>query len=266
MRFADVLRAAVAEIEDYTRATVLTDAEDGLVGAAVTDVIHLLAELIENAATFSPPNTEVRVKAERVGIGFAVEIEDRGLGVKPELLAEANRRLAEPPEYDLVDTDQLGLFVVARLAARHQISVTLQRSPYGGVTAIVLLPHELVVPAEHMAAGMLPMRRRTGRGRACRGVPARHRHRRRDRRPLRDVEPVDAEPVDAEPERAAPVPAEDEPVDAELVDAELVEAPPALPELTGPWGDPGRPVVGVPPRPTPNPWSDDAVPQPVVTV
>ncbi|NVI91945.1 nitrate- and nitrite sensing domain-containing protein [Actinomadura sp. BRA 177] len=266
VRFADVLRAAVAEIEDYTRATVLTDAEDGLVGAAVTDVIHLLAELIENAATFSPPNTEVRVKAERVGIGFAVEIEDRGLGVKPELLAEANRRLAEPPEYDLVDTDQLGLFVVARLAARHQISVTLQRSPYGGVTAIVLLPHELVVPAEHMAAGMLPPAAGPVEDEPAEASPLDTATDGETVVPLRDVEPVDAEPVDAEPERAAPVPAEDEPVDAELVDAELVEAPPALPELTGPWGDPGRPVAGVPPRPTPNPWSDDAVPQPVVTV
>ncbi|MFD0541183.1 sensor histidine kinase [Actinomadura luteofluorescens] len=156
VRFADVLRAAVSEIEDYTRATVLTDSEDGLVGAAVTDVVHLLAELIENAAAFSPPNTEVRVMAERVGTGYAVEVEDRGLGVKPEQLAEANRRLAEPPEYDLVDTDQLGLFVVARLAARHDITVTLHRSPYGGVTAIVLFPHELVVSAEEMAAGVPP--------------------------------------------------------------------------------------------------------------
>ncbi|MFD0682979.1 sensor histidine kinase [Actinomadura fibrosa] len=156
VRIVDVLRAAIAEIEDYTRATVLTQSEDGLVGAAVTDVVHLLAELLENAASFSPPNTEVRVMADRVGTGFAIEIEDRGLGVKPELLAEANRRLAEPPEFDLVDTDQLGLFVVARLAARHDIDVSLQRSPYGGVTAIVLLPHELVVPAERMADGPEP--------------------------------------------------------------------------------------------------------------
>ncbi|MEU9024140.1 nitrate- and nitrite sensing domain-containing protein [Actinomadura sp. NPDC048394] len=150
VHITDVLRAAVAEIEDYTRAVVLTESEDGLVGAAVTDVVHLLAELLENAASFSPPNTEVRVMAERVGNGFCVEIEDRGLGVKPEMLAEINRRLAEPPEFDLVDTDRLGLFVVARLAARHGIDVSLHRSPYGGVTAIVLMPHDLVVPADRM--------------------------------------------------------------------------------------------------------------------
>ncbi|WP_165975374.1 sensor histidine kinase [Actinomadura rubrisoli] len=150
VRVVDVLRAAIAEIEDYTRATVLTKTDDGLVGAAVTDVVHLLAELLENAAAFSPPNTEVRVMADRVGTGFAVEIEDRGLGVPPEQLAEANRRLSRPPDFDLVDTDRLGLFVVARLASRHGITVSLQRSPYGGVTAIVLLPHELVVPADQM--------------------------------------------------------------------------------------------------------------------
>jgi signal transduction histidine kinase len=268
VRIADVLRAAVSEIEDYTRATVLTESEDGLVGAAVTDVIHLLAELIENAATFSPPNTEVRVMAERVGTGFAVEIEDRGLGVKPELLAEANRRLAEPPEFDLVDTDQLGLFVVARLAARHDISVTLQRSPYGGVTAIVLLPHDLVVPEEQMAAGMLP--------------PAAE--------PDEDaVAPVSGpSPVDTVTDGLAEVIEEAVLVPAPSTDAvvplretgaggrfarppeALPEAPPALPELTGPeltgpagpWGAPDGPEAAPPPRPAPNPWSDDAVSQP----
>ncbi|MFB4311646.1 nitrate- and nitrite sensing domain-containing protein [Actinomadura sp. GTD37] len=251
VRFADVLRAAVSEIEDYTRATVLTDSADGLVGAAVTDVVHLLAELIENAATFSPPNTEVRVMAERVGTGFAVEIEDRGLGVKPELLAEANRRLAEPPEYDLVDTDQLGLFVVARLAARHDISVTLQRSPYGGVTAIVLLPHDLVVPEEQMAAGVLPPAPEPGEDEAS---------------------PLDTA-TDGVAEPAALVPAPRPEAVVPLWDAAVRsietgpgEAPPALPRLTGPWGAPGEPEPAAPPRPVPNPWSDDAVPQPAPTV
>ncbi|WP_433477621.1 sensor histidine kinase [Spirillospora sp. CA-142024] len=255
VRFTDVLRAAVSEIEDYTRATVLSDSEDGLVGAAVADVIHLLAELIENAAAFSPPNTEVRVMAERVGIGFAVEIEDRGLGVKPELLAEANRRLAEPPEYDLVDTDQLGLFVVARLAARHDVSVTLQRSPYGGVTAIVLLPHELVVPAEEMAAGMPPP----------------------GSEPDEDPAPAVASPLDTvtdglpgqheavllpAPAPEAVVPLRNAPGHLEGAGGHL-EAPPALPELTGPavpWPVQDEPVRALPPRSAPNPWSDDAVP------
>ncbi|WP_024935428.1 sensor histidine kinase [Actinomadura welshii] len=263
VRIADVLRAAVSEIEDYTRATVLTDTEDGLVGAAVTDVIHLLAELIENAAAFSPPNTEVRVMADRVGTGFAIEIEDRGLGVKPELLAEANRRLAEPPEYDLVDTDQLGLFVVARLAARHEISVTLQRSPYGGVTAIVLLPHELVVPAERMVAGTLPPASGPGEDAALPDD---------GRSPLDTVtDGLDEEDVEEAvlvpaPRADAVVPLRDAAAPGHLEGAGgHLEAPPALPELTGPavpWGAPDRPAQASPPRPAPNPWSDDAVPPP----
>ncbi|MBA8948986.1 nitrate- and nitrite sensing domain-containing protein [Actinomadura namibiensis] len=145
---ADVLRGAVAEVEDYTRISVLTESDDALVGAAVADVIHLLAELLENATAFSPPGTEIRMMAERVGNGFVIEIEDRGLGIAPDELAEINRRLAAPPDFDLVDTDQLGLFVVARLAARHHIQVSLRRSPYGGVSAVALLPHDLVVSAE----------------------------------------------------------------------------------------------------------------------
>lgn len=262
VRFADVLRAAVSEIEDYTRATVLTDSEDGLVGAAVTDVVHLLAELIENAAAFSPPNTEVRVMAERVGTGFAVEVEDRGLGVRPERLAEANRRLAEPPEYDLVDTDQLGLFVVARLAARHDITVTLQRSPYGGVTAIVLFPHELVVPAEEMAAGVRPPADASWdeaaalTATAVEGPP--------EREPVLMAAPV---PDGVVPLRDAGAPAE---LPAVLADGSEqwqrnapghlegagghLEAPPALPALTGPA------ALAAAPRPAPNPWSDDAHP------
>ncbi|TDD89311.1 sensor [Actinomadura darangshiensis] len=249
VRIADVLRAAVSEIEDYTRAGVLTESADGLIGAAVTDVVHLLAELIENAATFSPPNTEVRVMAERVGTGFAIEIEDRGLGVKPELLAEANRRLAEPPRYDIVDTDQLGLFVVARLAARHDITVTLHRSPYGGVTAIVLLPHELVVPEERLTAGTLP---------AAPGGPGEA-----TASPLDTVIDGIAEEDEAALV-AAPAPDAVVPLRDRLEGAGgRVEAPPVLPELTapvGPWGAPDRPAPEVPPRPAPNPWSDDAVP------
>jgi hypothetical protein len=79
-----------------------------------------------------------------VGNGFVVEIEDRGLGMTPERLDELNERLANPPEFDLADTDRMGLFVVSRLAARREISVTLRPSPYGGTTAIVLLPTALI--------------------------------------------------------------------------------------------------------------------------
>ena len=124
----DVLRAAIAEVEDYTRVDVASESPDTVVGAAVNDVIHLLAELVENATIFSPPNTRVEIRADAVGTGFAVEIEDRGLGLSPEELAEANARLASPPEFDLASSDQLGLFVVGQLAARHGIRVSLRES------------------------------------------------------------------------------------------------------------------------------------------
>jgi Histidine kinase-, DNA gyrase B-, and HSP90-like ATPase len=143
----DVLRAAIAEVEDYVRVDVVSEPPDSLVGNAVNDVIHLIAELIENATTFSPPNTRVEVRAEAVGIGFAVEVEDRGLGMTAEEQAGINARLASPPEFDLANSDRLGLFVVGQLAARHQIRVSLRESHYGGTTAIVLLPHSVIVRA-----------------------------------------------------------------------------------------------------------------------
>ncbi|MEV5411252.1 nitrate- and nitrite sensing domain-containing protein [Thermopolyspora sp. NPDC052614] len=140
----DVVRGAAAEVEDYARVNVQPMSDHALIGAAVGDVIHLIAELIENATVYSPPHTSVTVRGEMVGNGFAVEVEDRGLGLPPEVLAEFNERLANPPEFDLADSDRLGLFVVGRLAARHNIRVTLRPSPYGGTTAIVLIPIDLV--------------------------------------------------------------------------------------------------------------------------
>ncbi|MDN3354424.1 nitrate- and nitrite sensing domain-containing protein [Actinomadura sp. DC4] len=142
----DVVRAAIAEVEDYTRVDAAVSSSASILGAMVADVIHLLAELIENATVFSPPNTEVLVRADGVANGIAVEIVDRGIGLQPEQVEEINRRLTEPPEFDLADTDRLGLFVVARLAARHDIRVSVQPSAYGGVTAVVLLPNTLVAP------------------------------------------------------------------------------------------------------------------------
>jgi signal transduction histidine kinase len=140
----DVIRGAIAEVEDYKRIAVVTSAEDMVVGSAVADMIHLLAELIENAAMFSPSGTRVEVRAERVGNGFAFEIEDRGLGIKPEELDAINERLSSPTDFDLADADQLGLFVVGRLASRHGVRVFLRPSPYGGTTAIVVLPRPMV--------------------------------------------------------------------------------------------------------------------------
>ncbi|MFJ5773873.1 nitrate- and nitrite sensing domain-containing protein [Streptomyces sp. NPDC093094] len=140
----NVIRAAVSEIEDYARVEVRQLPETSVAGAAVADLTHLLAELVENAAQFSPPHTRVRVTGEPVGNGYVVEIEDRGLGMGKETLAEANRRIAQSEALDLFDSDRLGLFVVSRLAARHSVRVHLRPSPYGGTTAVVLLPLPLL--------------------------------------------------------------------------------------------------------------------------
>ncbi|MFC9287430.1 nitrate- and nitrite sensing domain-containing protein, partial [Streptomyces sp. NPDC057052] len=140
----DVVRAAVSEVEDYARVEVRQLPEAFVEGTAVADLTHLLAELVENAAQFSPPHTRVRVTGEPVGNGYAVEVEDRGLGMGKETLADANRRVAQSGALDLFDSDRLGLFVVSRLAARHGVKVHLRTSPYGGTTAVVLLPTALL--------------------------------------------------------------------------------------------------------------------------
>jgi hypothetical protein len=154
VRMVDVMRGAIAEVEDYARVSVATRSQAALSGSAVADVIHLLAELIENATTLSPPYTSVRVAGETVASGFAIEVEDRGLGMSPAKLAELNERLAHPPEFNPSDSEQLGLFVVGQLAKRHGIKVTLKASPYGGTSAIVLIPQNLVVTEETFRAGL----------------------------------------------------------------------------------------------------------------
>jgi signal transduction histidine kinase len=147
----DALSAATAEVEDYVRVDVISASSHSVTGAAVNDVVHLIAELVENATSFSPPSSRVEVKADAVGFGVAVEIEDRGLGITTEERAEINARLASPPEFDLTDSDQLGLFVVGQLAVRHGIKVSLRESAFGGTTAIVLLPHAILVTSDEAA-------------------------------------------------------------------------------------------------------------------
>ena len=141
----DVIRAAVGEVEDYTRVTVLPFGPVELAGRAVGDVTHLLAELIENAVSFSPPDTAVHIGGHLVANGFAIDIEDRGLGMTDEKLAEINERIVDPPEFNLRSSVQLGLFVVAKLAERYGVRVSLKRSAYGGTTAVVVVPQDLVV-------------------------------------------------------------------------------------------------------------------------
>ncbi|MFD8481488.1 nitrate- and nitrite sensing domain-containing protein [Kitasatospora sp. NPDC059673] len=151
VRMVDVVRAAVGEVEDYARVIVRPFPGTGLLGSAVADVTHLIAELVENATVFSPPQTQVTVQGEVVAHGFCLEIDDRGLGLNEQHLGEVNQRLAVEQEFDLADTDRLGLFVVSRLARRHGIRVHLRPSPYGGTSAVVLIPRELLADAAEMA-------------------------------------------------------------------------------------------------------------------
>jgi signal transduction histidine kinase len=147
VQVVDVMRAAAAEVEDYTRVTVISDTEEAIAAPVVTDLIHLLAELIENATLFSPSTTRVEVRAERVANGFAIEVEDRGLGIPPEQMATLNAQLADPPDFDRADADRLGLFVAGRLAARHGVDVSLCQSPYRGTKAVVVLPDGVLAAA-----------------------------------------------------------------------------------------------------------------------
>ncbi|MFD1538360.1 sensor histidine kinase [Nonomuraea guangzhouensis] len=169
----DVVRAAVLEVEDYTRVTIAPMPNAPmLVGAAVTDVIHLIAELVENAAVFSPPDTTVHIRSMTAANGFALEVEDRGLGLNQATLDELNARLADPPEFDLADSDRLGLFVVSRLAVRHSIKIALRRSPYDGTTAIVLLPTALLALSEPPAVTAATHTAERTTGRAARPMRA----------------------------------------------------------------------------------------------
>ncbi|WP_255311155.1 sensor histidine kinase, partial [Streptomyces viridosporus] len=158
VQLMDVVRAAVAEVEDYERIEVRRLPRTAVTGPAVADLTHLVAELLENATVFSPPHTAVQVLGERVANGFTLEIHDRGLGMAADALLDANLRLAETPEFELTDTDRLGLFVVSRLARRQNIRVSLQPSPYGGTTAVVLIPDTLLtddVPDTNGVAALL---------------------------------------------------------------------------------------------------------------
>jgi Nitrate and nitrite sensing/Histidine kinase-, DNA gyrase B-, and HSP90-like ATPase/HAMP domain len=155
----EVVRAALAEVEDYNRVELLPIDEIGVAGQAVSDVVHLLAELIENATSFSPPGTKVQVAGQQVSNGYVLEIEDRGLGMSDEELVEANERLANPPMVDFALSRMLGLYVVARLAQRYNIKVQLRHSWYGGITALVLLPPTVAVRAPMPEALEAPSRR-----------------------------------------------------------------------------------------------------------
>ncbi|MEV6341838.1 ATP-binding protein [Actinoplanes sp. NPDC051851] len=150
---SDVVRLALGEIEDYTRVEVDIPEEIVVVPAVLADLTLLLAELLENATTFSPPHTTVTVSAEELRGGARVALIDHGLGLAPERLAEENARLTRRERLDLAPTEVLGLFVVGRLARRHGIEITLTDTPDGGVTAwIDLSPQHLIARVESLAA------------------------------------------------------------------------------------------------------------------
>ncbi|WOX09287.1 nitrate- and nitrite sensing domain-containing protein [Streptomyces sp. N50] len=147
---AELLRSAVSEIEGYTRVVVEPLPPIAVLGPAVGDTIHLMAELIENGVTFSPPHTEVRVRALPVAQGYAVEVEDRGLGLSADEYAAANELLHHPKDFSfttLGEDPRLGLFTVGHLAQRHGITASLQASSYGGSLAVVVVPHALTESA-----------------------------------------------------------------------------------------------------------------------
>ena len=141
----DIVRAAISEVENYERVTLKVQPGVSVVGKAVNDVVHLVAELVENAISFSPKETKVNVSANRIGGGgVMISVTDRGIGMAPEELAQANQRLAEPPVVDVSVSRRMGLFVVGRLALRHGIRVQLRRQEVGGLAALALLPETLL--------------------------------------------------------------------------------------------------------------------------
>ncbi|SHN47611.1 sensor histidine kinase [Cryptosporangium aurantiacum] len=138
---ADVLRAAAAEVEQYTRVKLGTvDDTVEVSAAAVNDLVHLIAEILENATSFSSPRTDVTVDARREGEQVVVEVSDQGIGMSRTQLVELNERLAKPPVFDIALSRMMGLFVVGRLASRHGVQVMLRDASGGGVLVMITLP------------------------------------------------------------------------------------------------------------------------------
>ncbi|MEV1061961.1 ATP-binding protein [Streptomyces sp. NPDC050263] len=153
----EVLRSAIAEVEQYSRVKLVPPIDGELRGHAVADVIHLLAELVENATVFSAPHTQVLLRANLVTSGLAVEVEDRGLGLPVEEQSRMNALLADPDQVNvgrLLADGRIGLFVVSQLARRHGIRVRLQSNIYGGVQAVLVVPQALLGSAPGVAGAV----------------------------------------------------------------------------------------------------------------
>jgi Nitrate and nitrite sensing/Histidine kinase-, DNA gyrase B-, and HSP90-like ATPase len=233
----DLVRAAAAEIEDYDRIDPVGLADVGIVPTAARDLIHLLAELMENATFFSPPNSRIRVTGRREVEGVQLSVYDEGIGMPPAQLAEANARLAGPAQLTAELAGTMGLLVVSRLAARHSIAVTLRSAHRGGTVAVVQVPNSLLAPAptvtEHTAA---MLRRKVGPGDvlegevvpatqelptvvgraavAASGTPVVEQPQTPPAAPdEQPADPTPADPTPAEPQPADPQPADPQPAD-----------------------------------------------------
>jgi len=149
----DVLRASVSEIEDYQRVTVQPPTRAKIAGRAVNDIVHLVAELLDNATSYSDPESHVTLSARMTDYGgLVIEICDEGTGIPRARLVEINQRLAAPPPVDVSVSRQMGLFVVGKLASRHGITVELMSAEGTGLTVTVNLPPELVADGSNVAA------------------------------------------------------------------------------------------------------------------
>ncbi|GGV84547.1 histidine kinase [Streptomyces griseoloalbus] len=155
MRVADLLREAAAEVEDFRRIERQALDEISVAPRVISEISHLLAELLDNATRFSPPQSKVVIRAELVTDGLLVDIEDRGPRVTAATYEEMNGRLHSAPPYAVLaeNAHRLGLFVVGHIAEQLGATVTLRRSVYGGTSAVVILPKELLVPTEPVRAG-----------------------------------------------------------------------------------------------------------------
>ncbi|MFI6508185.1 nitrate- and nitrite sensing domain-containing protein [Streptosporangium sp. NPDC050855] len=142
----DVVRASLSEVEGYERVQVRVHRTISIAGSAVNDVVHLVAELVENAIQFSPRQGGITVSSSMIeGGGALLAVSDQGIGMSHDELFETNRRLADPPVVDVSVSRRMGLFVVGRLALRHGIRVQLRPQEGGGLVAMVLFPSEIVI-------------------------------------------------------------------------------------------------------------------------
>ncbi|CAM5566760.1 histidine kinase OS=Streptomyces tendae OX=1932 GN=GUR47_02760 PE=4 SV=1 [Streptomyces tendae] len=232
----EVLRSAIAEVEQYSRVRLVPPIDGTLRGHAVADVIHLLAELVENATLFSAPQTQVLMRANLVTSGLAVEVEDRGLGMPVDEQSRMNALLADPDQVNvarLLADGRIGLFVVSQLAKRHGITVRLQTNIYGGVQAVLVVPQALLGAGPGMLPGGAAHPAEAAAGEPVPVPPPRHQPRAvaPAMPPAAPDAPAPAPPAPAPPAPApavpapAPAPAGTGPVQVRRADGEPVPLP-----------------------------------------